>query len=397
MSDEQLEQRIREAEANPSDPAGWIVASSALVRAGRWDEAQEAGLRAAEVDPRAAVRCLVESRAPLAVLPSDEGLSALVAASPTRVAALRELPFVAQPPPALHPERRVVAGFDGERAGVGVWDLEVDDGPRWFELPAAERPLRGHAVGFCGRALYVGTNGERLLVRDLDDLDAGWNEVDLPGERFRWGKAIDAFVLDGQRLIAVDDMILPKYCFVLDVSEPLRPVFQRVSTLGAHYTYEHVNGAALGASHLAVLSAGGGMGGAYTFLAFYGRDDLEEAFHLAQRVHLPGTAAGARARAWHAVDMAGNLALVAAGVDGLGVFDASQPPAENAQLSYVPGTAEDGAELLRAVALPGRERVLLALGHFDDAQLAQSSWEREHPAIVSYRLLGLDAVRAALG
>lgn len=397
MSDERVEQRIREAEANPREPGGWIAASSALARAGRWDEAQEAGLRAAEVDPQAATGCVLESRAPLAVLPGDEGLSALVAASPTRVAALRELPFLAQPPPALHPERRVVAGFDGERAGVGVLELE-GEGPRWFELPpGGERELKGHAVGFCGRALYVGTNGERLLVRDLDDLDAGWSDVQLPGEEFRWGKAIDAFVLDGQRLIAVDDMILPKYCFVLDVSDPLRPAFQRVSTLGAHYTYEHVNGAALGESHLAVLSAGGGMGGAYTFLAFYRRDDLEEAFHVSQRVFEPGGEARARARAWHAVDMLGSLALVAAGVDGLGVFDASRPPAGDPQLSYVPGTAEDDVELLRAVALPGREQVLLAQGHFDDAQLAQSSWERQHPAIVSYRLLGLEAVRAALG
>ena len=35
MSDQNLEQRIRDAQANPSDPTRWIEAANALVRAGR--------------------------------------------------------------------------------------------------------------------------------------------------------------------------------------------------------------------------------------------------------------------------------------------------------------------------------------------------------------------------
>lgn len=386
MSDRELGELEREARATPEDPEPAAALAHALLRAGRTAEARSWSVRAAEraLDDPQVWGAITACATPLVVLPRHER-TAMVVATGSQVAAARALPFVAHPRPSLHPAWGLVAGFDPTRRWVGLLDLGRWERPRALALP--ER-LVGHSLAFHGPALYVGTNGERLLVLDLDHPEQGWRSVGLPRECFRWGKAIDALVLDGDRLIAVDDIRTPRYSFLLDVRQPLQPRLLSTSPLGDRGTVRH---AALGSTHLAVLSGCGGDRGPYDYVAFLRRSDLSEERCLAHAVcpglFEPGSRGGTGTdHWWHDVAMLDSVALIAAGSDGLEVFDLRAPPRRDERPRPVALGLPPGTEVLRVVRAEATgDSVVLALGQ----EGARSKWPDDPPPCVGYRAVAL--------
>jgi hypothetical protein len=143
----------------------------------------------------------------------------------------------------------------------------------------APRGMRVHALAARGDALYLGGHVRRggresLWVRDLRT--GAQAPVPLPEETYP-GKAIDALLVDGDRLIAVDDIVFPKWYFVYDIGDPLRPRAGRSIRLPGHYSYERVLSSALCGDAVATLSSGVGRAGRWTGLSLCTRETLDEA------------------------------------------------------------------------------------------------------------------------
>ena len=133
----------------------------------------------------------------------------------------------------------------------------------------------------------------------------------------QYGKRVEDLLLDGDRLIAVDDVVSPKYLTRYDVSNPARGLID-VREIPWHSSYETIHSGAVGADWAALYSSSTNHGGHGIHIALLDRATLTE------REAVTGTAkgsyreAGASARDWRQLAFRGNTLLVAAGTGGPG-------------------------------------------------------------------------------
>lgn len=127
-----------------------------------------------------------------------------------------------------------------------------------FNLP---RFFHGDDLVAVGKVLYVCGRGRRghppinmLGVCTLDSAHPKWSDVEIPEYAAKRGKRIDALFVDGSRLLAVDNVISPKWILAYNIAAPSQPVFSYAAPLVGHATYENVFSAAMGTNWIALLS-----------------------------------------------------------------------------------------------------------------------------------------------
>lgn len=155
----------------------------------------------------------------------------------------------------------------------------------WFESvrPHATLPKKGiaHALLVHGGALFAGghgNTGESLWVR-RDGRQPDWDVVPLPDGIGRRGKAIDALFVHDQELVAIDNILLPKWILVYPMKHGLDAAGVRKYSLTSHTTYETVLRATEGNRVYAVLSRGVNHGIVSFHLALIGKEKFGEIRH----------------------------------------------------------------------------------------------------------------------
>jgi hypothetical protein len=160
----------------------------------------------------------------------------------------------------------------------------------WFESvrPPATLPKNGvaHALLVHGGALFAGGHGnvgESLWVR-RDGRQPDWDVVPLPEGMGRRGKAIDALFVHDQELVAIDNILLPKWILVYPMKHGLDTASVRKYSLTSHTTYETVLRATEGNHVYAVLSRGVNHGIISYHLALIGKAKFGEIRHWSGRI-----------------------------------------------------------------------------------------------------------------
>ncbi len=206
-----------------------------------------------------------------------------------------------------------------EDEGRTIRRAHCDAEPAEQKFPPIRLPdgYSAATLAFHGQALYVGggCGMEVLGLYAYHDPEPAWVPLPVPEEFRRHGKRVDDLLVDGTRLIAVDDIIVPQYLLLYDVRAPLAPALDRVVELTYHTTYEHIEKGALGGPWLALLSSGISSGGESSHVGLYGRDAL---------VPLGSISTGRRrghSHTWLDLEMCGETLLIAAGEAGVGVLD----------------------------------------------------------------------------
>jgi hypothetical protein len=178
-----------------------------------------------------------------------------------------------------------------------------------------------HALAHRDGVVFVGGDsgaGSALLaIIDLRG-PARFQPVDVPERVRALGKRVDGFAFHGDRLIVVDDVVVPKYLLVYDVADARAPrlVDERVMPAGP---LSQVFAVASSDHGLAVLSTSGGRGGAFTHADVYGLDTLIVEARLSAR---RGTLIGPPPEGFldlRSVALAERTLILAAGADGIGV------------------------------------------------------------------------------
>ena len=188
------------------------------------------------------------------------------------------------------------------------------------------------AIALKNDVLFVSTeNGHRVPEERLWSRASGdgqWTPLPTAPELQFDRKCFDELLIDGDRLIAVDDIVLPKYFVEYDISSAIGPSITATKELGAHMSYEEVYAAALGTRWLAVASEGMNYGDGWTFLSLYGARDLHERSsyvrNLGQHGEVsepikPGCLGSCRGLAF-----AGDVLFLAGDDQGVGVLDLSE-------------------------------------------------------------------------
>lgn len=206
------------------------------------------------------------------------GLHALdtPAAPPTPVA-----PLPLEPPFAFDLRGEQIAFVDHGGKRVSVFDIERDGAlsPRWSASYAPEgfsvRCLRLHE-----EVVYLGGSRKRARGRAAGASclyvvdEQGWRELSEP--EGGTSKHIDGLAISGEQLVAVDDLVRPKWNFVFDIKQPPTPQFLSKSRLPAHISYEQVEVVASDDRWLALWSRGINHGNMSTHLCLLSMTDLRE-------------------------------------------------------------------------------------------------------------------------
>lgn len=212
-------------------------------------------------------------------------------------------------------------------------------------LPALPEGYVGCCLAVSAGVLYLGCRPhpahpdpascpERLLCLRLSadgSIGSSWHAAVIPEALWQPRKAIDHLFVRGSVLIAVDNIVMPKFLLTYGLADRLRPRLERVVTLRDFGAGGHILDAALGPRWLAVLSSH-----FYRDDVFYDvlgltlleADSLTERFHYALETAQgrlgapPQIRAGTGGlRATEALAWDGDLLLLAGGDRGLGVVD----------------------------------------------------------------------------
>jgi hypothetical protein len=289
--------------------------------------------------------------ATLGVLP-EGGHFALFEAAHGELRHICQLPFSSLDEVSTGTEGWVAGICGSEISSVTCWNAETR-ADLALPLPSEHVP---HSIAFAGQILYVGGRAAETLpflgLYDLGEPSPQWKSIPMP-EQDWYGKGLDALLIDGVRLIAIDNVLVPSWLLVYDISDPLEPKLSTVDQLNPHGTWEEVTGATAGHQWIAVLTTtASGWSGPKQHIALLDKGSLkEQAVVSAQRASYSQDPYD-----WSDVLFWEDLLLVAAGKDGLGLLDL-------ARLEGSRVDAEVCSEELRFASLPSfpNEKVIRVL------------------------------------
>jgi hypothetical protein len=169
--------------------------------------------------------------------------------------------------------------------------------------------------------IYTGGSGRKIL--GCIDLRGGarWIPLEPPAGIALWGKSIDGIAIAGQRMVAVDDRVMPRYFLVYDLAASRVPRPIEARPFPWWLSLEHVAGVASDFPWMVVLSQYANHGFAGAQIALVHLESLRA--HAALWIERPGSSrkSGQRPVDIGSVALAGHTLLLAAGEDGLGYLD----------------------------------------------------------------------------
>jgi hypothetical protein len=119
---------------------------------------------------------------------------------------------------------------------------------------------------------------EKLFSLDLRAANPDWQGAPMwyDGDDFIPRKAIDELFVDGDRLLAIDDIVFPRYSLIYAIRDRTQLELMQAVQMVDHTSYESVRAATLGRRWLAVISVGINHGTWMQFVAVLERDSLAE-------------------------------------------------------------------------------------------------------------------------
>lgn len=321
-------------------------------------------------------------RSPYLVLPHGDA-SALFVADEKRLIDLNPLPIPPLAVCAVDQESGLIAYLFTGGTAIGVAHADAEPTEQRFPPIPLPEGVVARALTFCRQVLYVGGRVARprwepsLGMVDFDETGPRWRPLPLPEELVKGQvhtKEIDDILIDGNRLLVVDNVVRPKWIVSYDVARRREPAVVGVTHLvtGPNFT---IHFASLGASYLGVF----GRSFATRFevdvshIILLDRNTLAEYSRLRDDYHYQ------RDSNWVHFAFVDDVLLIAAGEDGVGQVDVSRidglpnAPQERsrafaeralAALRYRRVPSPAGARAVRVVPLPSL-RMFVAVAQGD--------------------------------
>lgn len=121
-------------------------------------------------------------------------------------------------------------------------------------------------------------SSELLVSYSIKDMK--FIPIEIPIQTY--DKSIDDLLVDENRIIAVDNIVFPKYLIECDFSDPNNPSFIKLHNLPNNGTYEHISKGALNKNYIALLSSSGGMYGNGNHINIFKKGNYSEYAILSQ-------------------------------------------------------------------------------------------------------------------
>lgn len=254
------------------------------------------------------------------ILPSDKHYYILPRGKHSRICAIADNDIIEIAPLSFPSKGQITISPSGwivyiARHGKRLSIARIDSSNALTTLPTIILPGRYKAftTAIANDILYVGGScGREVLgLFHLGDNHPEWISLNVPDEIKKRGKNIDELIIDGHRLIAVDNFVFPKWILTYDISVPEKPYMMDTIEIPAHGTYEKILDAALGNNWLALLSSTVGRNGSFMHLGIYDKVRLIEYYSFP--TEMP----------WRSITFLNDKLLIASGNKGIGILDLS--------------------------------------------------------------------------
>ncbi|MEC9070732.1 MAG: hypothetical protein VX938_00075 [Myxococcota bacterium] len=186
----------------------------------------------------------------------------------------------AGPFPVSHPtlwcwsdDRGHVMTVDQERKRVSAFRFDGVTFEPIMSPQTLPKGVNAHCIAMKGSQVYVGAQSVWV---PLDE--GGWEQIPMPGFARGEGKRLDGLIIDGDRLVAVDDLLLPKWNLEYDIQAPETPVYVRAMEMHPNITYERIYAATGGTRWFVTLSRGINHGNEGSFCTLFALGNLQQAY-----------------------------------------------------------------------------------------------------------------------
>ena len=147
-----------------------------------------------------------------------------------------------------------------------------------ISLPTKEKAYTAAVTEIVSDTLFVGgyCGKEILGMYDLSCEKPEWIPLSVPEKITRRRKSIDDFIVDGTRLIAVDNIVHPKWLLLYNISKPHEPELKDYFKLENHGPNEQIEMGVKGLNWIALLSHTVGRSGSCDHTALLDKKYLKE-------------------------------------------------------------------------------------------------------------------------
>ncbi len=213
-------------------------------------------------------------------------------------------------------------------------------------------------------------NATSIKQIDIDTLQREYLTIPEAPDFLR-RKSIDAFLVDGDMLLAVDNIVTPKYIIYFNIGSRSRALYSHYEKLRDNGPYESIRGARISGDYIGTISFSGGQGGGFSHITVYRKDDISSSFALHGRISPPiFEIEGAKFSLNRFTDfiITGNRLVFASAEKGIGVldilpgfFEGGGNPAE--KINYLnPGDfLREGETISGLTPIPGTGKTALSI------------------------------------
>ena len=170
-------------------------------------------------------------------------------------------------------DRRHLLAVDQGRKRVTTYRLEGESFVRTMSPSTLPKDVKAHCIAMKGAQPYIG-EVSLWLPRGPRE----WTHIPMPEFASGEGKRLDGLLIDGDRLIAVDDLMLPKYNLEYDITDAANPVYVGSERIRPNITYERIYAAARGERWFVTLSRGINHGNQASYCTVFHLETLSQAW-----------------------------------------------------------------------------------------------------------------------
>ena len=122
--------------------------------------------------------------------------------------------------------------------------------------------------------IFVGGGYEKEKIYSYSQTLNKWTKLDIPAELAMFGKSVDDFMFTGDTLIAVDNIVMPKYLLYYDIQDLNNIKLIKSYTVPPNGTYETLFRGLIFEEYIVILSSTFGGSGSQSYLTVLKRHDL---------------------------------------------------------------------------------------------------------------------------
>ena len=265
-----------------------------------------------------------------------------------------------------------VAILNTSKNTVTLYEIQISEEIE-LSVPYRVKPkailLHGDSL-FIGGAIHEGM-GEEMLVQY--HIQSGtWYQLDIPENLLQWGKAIDDLVVNDRYLIAIDNVVLPKFILFYHLDSTGKLEFSHYRELKSNGTWETIRQGRITPDYLGLLSSTlGGWGGCYEHITIYNNLDLTSSFTISIEFDWESVIAS-DSYTINDFLLVGNQLFLAHSSKGLGVFEIDDsyfgadydfnlklsPNIDASKISY---TRFNSEEIIQLTLIPNDDKFVLTI------------------------------------